>query len=187
MTLKRLTDKNFPPSQGNKAIPVYMEHYNEMYDAVNILNRRDFHAMSQTYTIKHPLMAVAVYDFDVDGGATGTVNLNNNIGLLPDNAIIHNVFYDISTAVVATGATAGVIFKLPTDGNIVNIDPVLTGGNTGLGLGIPQESTAGTWIKTTAARAVQLEITGAGTINAGKIYCFIEYVVSELEPEDYPG
>jgi len=184
MVLKRITDKNFLPLEGQKKIPVYSTFFNEAYDAVVVINARDIHAMDVTHVVKHPLMAVAVYDFDEVGGATGQHSLNNAIGLLPDNAIIRNVMYDVQTAVVATGATASVVFQLPTDGDLLTLDPVLTAGFTGMGLGTPLMASAATWVKTTAARAVQVDITGAGTINAGKVYCFIEYVMSELDASD---
>lgn len=187
MGLKRLTNKNFLPSKGVQPIPVYAEYYNEMYDAVYTLNARAHHSMDTSRIIKYPLMAVAVWDFTVNGGATGTINLNSSVGLLPNNAIVRNVAYDIVTALVtsATGETATMIVKLPTDGTLVTqLAATGAAGTTGMGLGTPQNSTAGTWLKTTAARGVQVEVTGAGTITAGKIYYFVDYVVSELESSD---
>ena len=141
--------------------------------------------MNTENVVKHSLMAVAVYDYSVNGGSTGTVDLNSSVSMLPNNAIVQNVSYDIQTAVVATGATASIIFKLPTDGNLLTIDPIATGGTTGAGLGTPKIATANTWVKTTDARKVQLEVTGSGILNAGKVYCFIEYVVSEVDSDDY--
>jgi hypothetical protein len=186
MSLKRITDKNFPPPRGSKVIPVYAKYFNDAYDVIEKNDAKDHHSMDPVNTVKHSLMAVAVYDYSVNGGATGTVNLNDAVALLPDNALIQNVSYDIQTAVVATGATAGIIFKLPTDGNLLTIDPIATTpGTTGAGLGTPLKATANTWVKTTAARGVQLEVTGAGVLNAGKVYCFIEYVVSELDASSY--
>ena len=198
MAVKKLTDKNFLPPKGSKAIPVYACHFNDMYDAgaevdakISVLNRRDHHSMDATHIIKHPLLAVAVYDFSVDGGATGTVNLNSAVGMIPDNAIVRNVFYDIQSTLVtnATAGTATMVFQLPTDGTLVSIlvptGSAATGGATGTALGTPLNASAGTWIKTTAARAVQVDITGASAITAGKVYCFVEYVTSELDAADY--
>jgi hypothetical protein len=186
MALNRITDKNFLPPEGVKKIPVYSHHFNNSYDAIDRLNTRDHHSMDTSRIIKHPLMAVAVFDVAVNGGATGTRNLNAGVGMIPDNAIVRNVLYDIQTAVVATGATAAISFNLPTDGTLLSIALATgAGGNTGMGLGTPLNSTAGTWIKTTAARGVQIDVTGAGTLTAGKVYCFIEYVVSELDADDY--
>ena len=189
MSLKRITDKNFLPPEGSKPIPVYSSHFNDAYDALYRMNARAHHSMDVEKIVKYPLMAVAVYNFDVDGGATGTLTLNSNIGLVPDNAVIRNVFYDTPAAVTTTGATATVICQLPTDGALLTFSNVGTGAAavTGgaLGLGTPQNSTAGTWVKTTAIRTVQVDITGAGTVVTGKVYCYIEYVVSELEASDY--
>ena len=193
MVLKKLTDRNFLPSKGTKAIPVYAEHYNEMYDGgteldakISVLNRRDHHSMDATHIIKHPLLAIAVYDFDVDGGATGTINLNGDTNIIPDNAIIRNVSYDVESAISPTGATATLIFSV-VDGALLTLSNVSggSGGLTGMGLGTPQNSSGGTWIKTAAARSIDLEITGGGTVEAGKLYCYVEYVVSELDAGDY--
>ncbi len=186
MSLKRLTNRNFLPSKGVQPIPVYAEYYNEMYDAVYTLNARAHHSMDPSRIIKYPLMAVAVWDYAINGGSTGIANLNSSVNFLPDNAVIRNVFYDIKTQVVVSGTTGNLVFKLPTDGTLINMLVAYnTGsiGGTGVGLGTPQNSTAGTWIKTTAARGVQADLTGTGpTFTAGKVYCYIEYVVSELEP-----
>ena len=185
MALKKLTNKNFLPSKGVTPLPVYAEYYNDMYDAVYTLNARAHHSMDPSRILKHALMAVAVWDFAVNGGATGTVNLNGGIAIIPDNAIVRNVVYDIATTLVslATAATATMIVSLPTDGTLVT-QLAVTGaaGTTGMGLGTPVHASGGTWIKTTAARGIQVEVTGAGTLTAGKIYYFVEYVVSELEP-----
>lgn len=183
MSIKRLTSKNFPPSKGEKAIPVFAEYYNDLYDGAYRMNARDHHSMGQTYVIKHPLMAVSVWDYSVNGGATGTVDLNGGTAVIPDNAIIHNVIYDVVTKVLCTGATATLLIKVPTDGTLATI--AVPTGTSGKGvdayLGTPVEATYTTWVKTTAARAIQAEVTGAGTLTQGKIYCFIEYYVSELD------
>jgi len=193
MTLIQLTDKNFLPPKGVKAIPVYSKFYNDLVEGaqsldtkIDTLNRRAHHSMDTTHIVKHSLMAIAVYDYSVDGGATGQASLNEGTNIIPDNALIRNVSYDIQTAVVATGGTAGVVFQLPTDGNLLSIDPVATGaGTTGAGAGTPLLQTPNTWLKSSAARAVQVDITGSGTIVAGKVYCYIDYVVSELDASDY--
>jgi len=190
MALKKITDKNFLPSKGVKAIPVYSEFFNESYDAIYTINARAHHSMSPTYVLKHPLMAVAVWDYATHGGATGIVNLNGGVGMLPDNAIVRNVFYDIETIVHTSGSTGTMIFQLPTDGTLLSLTTSFTGstgntGATGMGLGTPQNSTSGTWVKTTASRGVQVDLTGTGpTFIGGKVYCFIEYVVSELDAGD---
>jgi len=182
MALKKLTNKNFLPSKGVTPLPVYAEYYNDMYDAVYTLNARAHHSMDPSRIIKYPLMAVAVWDFAVNGGSTGIANLNGANAMLPDNAVIRNVFYDIQTSITCTTTTGIMIFKLPTDGTLLTLSPLATGGNTGMGLGTPLNSTAGTWLKTTAARGIQVDLTGTGPVfTAGKVYCYIEYVVSELE------
>lgn len=187
MVLKQITDKNFLPAEGVKAIPVYSFHFNEAYDVMDRLNARDHHSMDTVKVVKHPLMAVGVYDFSVNGGATGTLNLNNTIAIIPDNAVVRNVSYDIPTGVTTVGATATMIFKMPTDGTLLTLSNIGTAAAaaTGIGLGTPQVGTGGTWLKTTAARGLQIEVTGAGTVITGKVYLFIEYVVSELDSTDY--
>ena len=146
--------------------------------------------MSQTNVLKHPLMAVAVYDFAVNGGDTGAdMSLNGGIGFFPDNAIIQNVSYDILTTLrsLATAATATMIVKVPTDGTLLTLlipTGATGGGTTGMGLGTPVSSSGGTWIKTTAARGITVQATGHSDITAGKIVFFVEYVTSELEATD---
>jgi len=190
MSLKKITDKNFLPSHGVKPIPVYSEFFNDLLDAAWTLNARAHHSMSQTNLPKHPLMAVAVYDFAVNGGDTGAdMSLNGGIGFFPDNAIIQNVSYDIVTTLrsLATAATATMIVKVPTDGTLLTLlipTGATGGGKTGMGLGTPVSSSAGTWIKTTAARGITVEATGNSDITAGKVFFFIEYVTSELIESD---
>ena len=51
-----------------------------------------------------------VYDFAVDGGATGAISLSGkaNYDSLPDNAIVKNVYMRVITAVVGTSSTVAV-------------------------------------------------------------------------------
>ena len=48
-----------------------------------------------------------VYDFDVDGGATGAIDLSAkaNAAPLPDNAIVESVVAFVETAIVGTSST----------------------------------------------------------------------------------
>lgn len=48
-----------------------------------------------------------VYDFDVDGGSTGAIDLSAKDGVdpLPDNAIVSEVVAQVETAVVGTSST----------------------------------------------------------------------------------
>ena len=59
---------------------------------VNVLNERARHTMDSSDILKYPLMAVVEYDFSVHGGTQATVALNGGIDLVPDNALIYNVF-----------------------------------------------------------------------------------------------
>lgn len=59
-----------------------------------------------------------VYDFAVDGGATGAISLSSKAGYapLPDNAIVFNVVLQVITAVVGTSSTLAVGNTTDPDG-----------------------------------------------------------------------
>ena len=120
----------------------------------------------------------AVWDFDVQGGATGTVNLlddNGDAVELPNKAIIAQVYLDVLEApasaggdgTIAFGANTTVDLKAATDADTL----------TGIVAGIPI-GTAGTMVKLTAARKLTATI-GTEALTKGKIAAFVEFVLSE--------
>ena len=59
-------------------------------------------------SVKGQLQTVEyVYDFAVDGGAAGAIDLSakDNKAVLPDNAIVKSVFAKVITAIVGTSST----------------------------------------------------------------------------------
>ena len=119
------------------------------------------------------------------GTHTATTNTIGNVtfgaeGLLPDNAIVKNVYYDIVTSFAPGTTSIGV--TLPTDGDLVTSAVASTAWDSGQKDGVADPSTASSFVKTTAERAITMDITGtAGTddLTAGKAVVFIEYVISE--------
>lgn len=165
----------------------YLTAATDLFDADEVLDEelygvdiRDTHDMDLTHIVKHPLLAVVVWDFAVDGGAVGDIDLNGATNMLPDNAIITKVYSDTITTVTDGGTSTGTIkLKLPVDGDLTN---TITVGGAGAAAGslvngIPDWDAAN-YVKTSAARGFQVEV-GVVPITAGKIKYFIHYVQSE--------
>lgn len=109
----------------------------------------------------------AVYDFSVNGGATGDIDLGVTI---PDNAIIVEVVSDILTALDSADDTVTLTLNLPTDGAI---SAAHTPSSSGVILLVDT-----TPVKATAARQLTATIaTQAAT--AGKIQFLVTYVISQ--------
>lgn len=134
------------------------------------------HSMDTSDIVKVPLITTVTYDYAVDGGTTGTTDLNSGTEMLPDNSIITNVVCDTITSPNSSGGTGTIKFILPTDGDLTNVW-VADGTLSGLGLGIPG-GLSHNMIKTTAARKIQVVISNEN-LTAGKIKIFIYYVKSD--------
>lgn len=120
----------------------------------------------------HKHLVVATYDFAKHGGAVGDITLDDAV--LPDNAIITKVFFDVLTAPTSGGA-ATVAFKVASAGDLKAATAIASW--TGLVDGVPAD-TAATMIKLSADQLVKATVAVAA-LTAGKIKVCIEYVQSE--------
>lgn len=112
----------------------------------------------------------AVYDFAVDGGATGDHNLSDeegNLIVIPSGAIVKQVIIDEVTAV--TGADS-IDLNLNTGNDLLNAKDFT--GVSGLAAGIPVSSAA-TAVKATADRQLTLSIN-TNAMTAGKLHIYLE-------------
>lgn len=119
-------------------------------------------------------VARGVYDFSVSGGAIGNYNLLPEDQLIPNKAIITQVYIDIITGMTSSGGTGTVRLTLNSAGDLlaaVDADTI-----SGIVAGIPV-GTAATMVKATADRNIVLAIATAA-LTAGKIAVFVEYVIS---------
>jgi hypothetical protein len=114
-------------------------------------------------------MAVAIYDFAVDGGAQSTIGSGVT---LPDNAIVTKVVEDVYTALTSAGSGATIKLTLPTDGDL-SVDVTADGTNVAVASVLP----SGTPVKTTAARELSF-VVGTEAITAGAVRYFVYYVQS---------
>lgn len=116
------------------------------------------------------------YDFAVNGGAVGTVNLKDpdgNDATLPISAIVTQVYIDEVTNVTSGGAaTVSVGANTTTD----LLAATAIASFSGIIAGVPV-GTAATMVKLTAARTLTASIATAA-LTAGKLNIFVEYVVS---------
>jgi len=119
---------------------------------------------------------VASYDFAVQGGATGTVDLLGLDGkpvVIPQGAIIIDSLIDVITQ-GATSTSATIALTAQTAGDIKAA--LGAASYNGLVAGIPV-GTAATSIKMTADRTLKATIA-TGTVTAGKFNVIIEYIYS---------
>lgn len=115
--------------------------------------------------------ASAVYDFSVNGGAIGTIDLGVS---LPAHAIVTEVIRDELVACTSTGSTGTIKLVVPTDGSLEQTALTADGGSPSLassgGSAVP--------LKTTAARELSATIA-TNPITAGRIRYFVRYYISE--------
>ncbi|MEV0616189.1 hypothetical protein AB0I81_22940 [Nonomuraea sp. NPDC050404] len=99
------------------------------------------------------------YDFAVDGGAVGDIDLTLD-AQIPANAVILGGFVEVDTAVVGTGASVAV--KVEGAGDIVAAAAVSGApwSTTGRKSVVPA-FTGATTVKTTAARKIQATVSAA--------------------------
>lgn len=119
---------------------------------------------------------IAQFDFAVQGGAVGTVNLlglDGKAAVLPQNAIIVNSLIDVITP-GATAASGTIAITAQSAGDIKAA--LGAASYTGLVAGIPV-GTAATSIKMTADRTLQATIA-TGAITAGKFNVILHYIYS---------
>ncbi len=119
---------------------------------------------------------VATYDFSVQGGAIGSVNLKDLNGVdakLPESAIIWHSLIDVITA-PTSGGSATIAFSAQSAGDIKAA--LAYGSYSGIVAGIPTGSAANA-IKLTADRTLSATIATAA-LTAGKINVIIQYVYS---------
>lgn len=121
---------------------------------------------------------LAIYDFSTQGGAVSTISLKDADGVnvvLPLGAIITNV---IAHAVVAVTTSASGTLSLgantttdlmgATADSTLSLNAIVAGTPVG---------TAATSVRLTAERTISASIA-TGALTAGKVYYFIEYMLS---------
>jgi hypothetical protein len=119
----------------------------------------------------------ATYDFAVQGGAIGSVNLKDfdgNAAKLPLGAIIKQVLIDVVTAPTSGGA-ATIALTAQSAGDLKAATAIAS--YTGLVAGVPVGSAA-TMIKLTAERTISATIATAA-LTGGKINVLIEYYLTK--------
>jgi hypothetical protein len=115
----------------------------------------------------------ATYDYSVQGGVVGDVNLKGSDGLdavLPSGAVINDVLVDVITQPTSAGS-ATIAVKAQTSADLVAA--TAKASFTGLLDGTPV-GTAATSIKLTADRTLKATIAVAD-LTAGKFHVFVEY------------
>lgn len=113
------------------------------------------------------------YDFAVDGGAVGDIDLTSN-EVIPNNAVILGGFVEVDTAVVGAGASVAV--KVEGAADIVAAAAVSGApwSTTGRKSVVPV-FTGATTVKTTAARKIQATVSAA-VLTAGVFDVVLFYV-----------
>jgi hypothetical protein len=121
-----------------------------------------------------------MYDFSVQGGAQGAIELLSDLTdgtstiTIPDNAIITRVLIDVITD-PTSGGSATIAVDSEGAGDLLVATAI--GSWTGLVDGIPV-NTAATSVKMTADRTLQVTVATADLM-AGVFNVFVEYLVSD--------
>ncbi len=116
----------------------------------------------------------AVWDFAVQGGAVGTLNLKDDQGdeiVLPAGAIITGGMIDVLTAMDSAGGTGTIALGANTGVDLLAAVDADTLSDL---VAIVPVGTAATAVKLTAASNVKLDI-GTEALTAGKIAVYLEY------------
>jgi hypothetical protein len=113
------------------------------------------------------------YDFAVDGGAVGDIDLTRE-AQIPANSIILGGFVEVDTAIVGSGASVAI--KVEGAGDIVAAAAVSGApwSTTGRKSIVPV-FTGATTVKTTAARKIQATVSAA-VLTAGAMDVVLFYV-----------
>lgn len=162
----------------------------------------EFHVANRSGITRTPhngavLREIVSAVYDVSGGDDGTVGSHGLGVYIPDNAVVTNVWVDVSTT-FTDGAddSATIALTLQSAGDIRAAVAISAAGNiwdAGLsgtlignwaldGNALTQINMAAarsaTWIKTTAQR--ELTVTVADDdLDAGKLRIFVEYIISD--------
>ena len=138
--------------------------------AVHTLNQRDNHTVSTEHIIKHKLLALGTYDFDTHGTALTAIDITS-VDVLPDNAIITNVYFDVTTGFTSTSTTTTIAFQIEQGGGTV-----ITTAATLAAIGVFEEGTISFPIKLTEASKLQV-IQTVADVTAGVATVYVEYIV----------
>lgn len=147
------------------------------------LNRMNSVAQSTqlgTLLAKTKNVVVGKYSFAVQGGAVGNINLLRDLTdthstvVLPDNAVIRNVYVDVLTQPTSSSA-ASVSVGAVSDGDLVA--STAKGSFTGILDGVPA-NTAVTTIKLAADKTVYAKVITTA-LTAGKFNVYIEYALGD--------
>ena len=121
----------------------------------------------------HPklITAHAKYDFAVDAGGTGTI-VPDNSAIIPDNAVITNVFHSTTTALTSGGSAT---LALTTGG--VTLNAAVDFDNADYA----DESVIANAVndKTTSSTGIQFVIATAA-LTAGVVDVYVQYYTSAV-------
>lgn len=127
-----------------------------------------------------------VYDFAVDGGTVGTIDLSAkaNEAPLPDNALVKEVHYWVETAVVGSSSTVAWGNTTDADGYSgtaiaeASLSADAVGNGAGNGAALLWDDTNDHYIPFLANSDNDRDFVvtiGTGALTAGKIHFFVEY------------
>ena len=121
----------------------------------------------------HPklITAHAKYDFAVDAGGTGTI-VPDNSAIIPDNAVITNVYHSTTTALTSGGSAT---LALTTGGITLNAAVAFDNAD------YADESVIANAIndKTTSSTGIQFVIATAA-LTAGVVDVYVQYYTSSV-------
>jgi hypothetical protein len=118
---------------------------------------------------RRPKAVEAVYDFAVDGGATGTITLRGD-NTIPAGSVITGGYIDVETACLSATGTMAIQAEGAGDILAATAQAGLTAGRKSV---VPA-GTGATSVKTTVGRSLQLVIATAA-FTAGKLRVVLFY------------
>jgi len=166
------TGKGFSVRNGATTTPVINQNGTFALTNLSASNASDPAGLGGNYLQK---MALAVYDFAVDGGVIGAITLASTAAL-PDNAVVTAVTYDVLTTCTSGTDAATIALSVPTDGALSTAIAISNGANP-WDAGARLANTA-LPKKLTAARNLQITVA-AEAVTAGKIVFCVQYYVSQ--------
>ena len=118
--------------------------------------------------------AILEYDFDIDGGAQGSIPLRG--GSLPAGAIVTKTQYIVQTALSSAGA-AEIALSIPVDdvAGLLAATAIATAGTAGVKDGIQDGTAANASEAATESRVPTLDVSVAD-LDAGKLQVVLEYL-----------
>lgn len=132
---------------------------------------------------KTSALLIAKYSYAVQGGSTAAdVNLltsltdKKSFAVLPNKAIITNVWLDVLTQPVSSGS-ATVAVKAVNAGDLLAATAKAS-LPVALKQGVPNGATTSTWIKLSAQKTIKATV-GTAPLTAGKFNVYIEYVIGD--------